>query len=498
MINEIKVARKSKIKNNYKMLTIVISLLVGMIVGLVIGIFSSRNKNYIQVKVYEKEIEKLKQQLSDEKTEAQQTLQNVKNEGNELLAEVRKECANRAQETLKYAIEEKEKACSERIQEQEKRHKEAISAQQIRFEEMMNKVVAQLKSETDELLKQRQKEFTESSKTSLGDIVNPLKEDIDKMKKVMHDSDIKQTELHSALKTQMENAIKYSDLAKQSAEELARVFKHGSKVQGDWGETILNEILESQGLIEGVHYEIQGTLRDSMGNVVKTEEGNILRPDVILHLDKQRDVIIDSKVSLKAFMDYVNADDEEKRKQCLKSHIDSLQRHVKELSLKDYSSYIQEPKIKMDYVIMFVPHTGALWTALNAQPDLWRAAMEKNVFIADEQTLFAAIRIIKLTWTQIVQAQNHEKVYALANEIIDRVGQFIKRYQAVGQALDKAKTAYEEGNKKLQPTGQSILQSCNKLIKLGGKQSDKNPLPAFKEVEDLQEIEASNEQAEEM
>jgi DNA recombination protein RmuC len=131
----------------------------------------------------------------------------------------------------------------------------------------------------------------------------------------------------------------------------------------------------------------------------------------------------------------------------------------------------------MDYVIMFVPHTGALWTALNAQPNMWRKAMEKNVFIADEQTLFAALRIISLTWTQIAQAENHEKVYALANEMLDRVGQFMRRYQAIGKALDNAQTAYEDAEKKLQPNGQSILQTCAKLQKLGAKQSSTNPLP---------------------
>ena len=130
----------------------------------------------------------------------------------------------------------------------------------------------------------------------------------------------------------------------------------------------------------------------------------------------------------------------------------------------------------MNYVIMFVPHTGALWTALNAQPDLWRKAMEKNVFIADEQTLYAALHIINLTWTQIAQAQNHEKVFALANEMIDRVGQFVRKYEEVGKALAKAQTAYEEGGRKLAPQGQSILTTAGKLIKLGAKQSDKNPI----------------------
>ena len=183
-------------------------------------------------------------------------------------------------------------------------------------------------------------------------------------------------------------------------------------------------------------------------------------------------------------MDYANAEDDEQRQACLKAHIASLQAHVKELAAKDYSSYIRPPKVKMDYVIMFVPHSGALWTALNAQPDLWRKAMDRNVFIADEQTLFSALRIINLTWTQIAQAQNHEKVYALANEMLDRVGQFMKKYQALGKALENAAKAYEDGEKKLQPTGQSILQTCAKLKKLGAKTSDKNPLPQLTEAEE--------------
>ena len=176
-------------------------------------------------------------------------------------------------------------------------------------------------------------------------------------------------------------------------------------------------------------------------------------------------------------MDFVNAETEDDRQRHLKAHVDSLQRHIKGLADKDYSSYIRPPKVRMDYVIMFVPHSGALWTALNAQPDMWRRAMERNVFIADEQTLFAALRIVSLTWTQIAQTENHEKVYALANEMLDRVGQFMKKYQLLGKALENAQKAFEDGEKKLQPSGQSILQTCAKLQKLGAKQSTTNPLP---------------------
>jgi DNA recombination protein RmuC len=156
---------------------------------------------------------------------------------------------------------------------------------------------------------------------------------------------------------------------------------------------------------------------------------------------------------------------------------------VKELSDKDYSSYIQPPKVKMDYVIMFMPHTGALWTALNAQPDLWRKAMEKNVFIADEQTLFAALRIINLTWTQIVQAENHEKVYRLAEEMLDRVGKFVKSYEEMGKQIERLQKAYEDGGKKLAPSGQSIITTSMKLMKLGAKQNAKNPVIDSEDVE---------------
>jgi DNA recombination protein RmuC len=309
------------------------------------------------------------------------------------------------------------------------------------------------------------------------------------MKVVMNDSTLKQTAMTSEMKVNIENMMRQSQAAKQSADELARVFKHRSKVQGDWGETVLAELLDSQGLTKGVHYDVQSVIKDAEGYVVKSMEGSIMRPDVILHLDQRREVIIDSKVSLTSFMDYVNAEDEDVRQMHLKAHIDSIQKHVKELSAKDYSSYVQAPKVKMDYVIMFVPHTGALWTALHSQPDLWRKAMDKNVFIADEQTLFAALRIINLTWTQIAQAQNHEKVYALANEMLDRVGQFMKKYQAIGKALENATKAYEDGEKKLLPGGQSILQTCGKLEKLGAKQSDKNPLPQLIDLDEIPTIE---------
>ena len=452
---------------------IMIIAIVSVVFGVLIGVWAMQNRQ----KLLQNQVENLQFQMQHVKDEAQEKLATVLDEKDKACENM----VNAKDKACKDLIDAQEKRHQESIEAQEKRHQEAMSAQQSHFEETIQKVTAQVKSATEVMLKERQKEFAESSNENIGQIVNPLKDTIDKMKQAIDESTLKQTELGGEMKSHIESMIRQSEAAKKSADELANTLKHGSKVQGDWGETILDELLESQGLTKGIHYDVQTYIRDKNGDIIMSDEGSKMRPDIILHLDKQRDVIIDSKVSLTAFMDYVNAENEDDREKFLKAHVDSINKHVKELSTKDYSSYIKLPKVKMDYVIMFVPHTGALWTALNAQPDLWRKAMEKNVFIADEQSLFAALRIINLTWTQIAQAQNQEEVFRLANEILDRVGQFMKKYQAIGKALGAATDAYNDGEKKLQPNGQSILQTCNKLIKVGAKQSVKNPLPQLTE-----------------
>ena len=425
--------------------------------------------------------EEASEQLAKTKAEAQQQLETLKKEASEQLEATKKEASDLLAKTKAEAEAQQQKALAEK----DAAWNDIMKGQEQRFNETMARMSEQMKNATADMLKDRQKEFADSSNQQLGQIVNPLRETIDKMKQTMADTTLKQTEMSSVLKDNIERSMQQAMAAKKSAEELANALKHGSKVQGDWGEAVLDELLTSQGLVRGIHYDTQAVIRDAQGNTVHTDDGATLRPDVILHLDQRREVIIDSKVSLTAFLDYANADNEADRQRFLKTHIDSLQKHVKELSTKDYSAYVQPPKVRMDYVIMFVPHTGALWTALNAQPDLWRKAMEQNVFIADEQTLFAALRIISLTWTQIRQAENHEQVYRLANEMLDRVGQFMKKYTAIGKALKTATTAYDDAERKLQPSGQSILQTCAKLQKLGAKQSDKNPLPQLIDIDEV-------------
>ena len=408
--------------------------------------------------------------LEDTRDEAERQLQAAKEE---------------AERQLMVARDETERQVQAAKEEAARWHKEAMDALQARFDETMEKVSAQMKSETAEMLKARQKEFSETSHLSLGQIVDPLKENIAELRKAMEEGNKEQAERNGEMRERIRSLLEHSDAARKSAEELAAAFKHGSKMQGDWGETILEELLASQGLTKGVHFDTQPVIRDKDGKTVRNEDGSFMKPDVILHLDERREVIIDSKVSLTAFVDYVNADNDADRQAFLKAHLESVKKHVKELAAKDYTSYVRPPKVSAGYVIMFVPNMGALWTALNAEPDLWRKAADKNVYIADEQTLYGALKIVSMTWTQVAQAQNHEKVFELANEMIDRVGLFMERYEAVGHALQKASDEYDEGLKKLQPQGKSILNTSAKLIRLGAKNSGKHPVQALLDIDDI-------------
>lgn len=381
----------------------------------------------------------------------------------------------KVQTELKYAKERNEADLAAR----EEAHRIAMESLQLRFDETIAKVSAQVKTDTAEMLKVRQKEFSESSNLSIGQIVNPLKENIAELKKAMESGNKEMAERNGEMRERIKALMEHSDAARKSADELAAAFKHGNKIQGDWGETILEELLAANGLTKGIHFDTQAVIRDKDGKPVKNENGGIMRPDVILHLDERREVIIDSKVSLTAYIDYVNAENEADRISFLKAHVESIKKHVRELSVKDYASYIEAPKVTAGYVIMFVPNSGALWTALKAEPDLWRKAAESNIYMADEQSLYGALKIVSLTWTQVAQAQNHEKVYELANEMIDRVGIFMEKYESIGKALKKASDEYEDGKKKLVPQGQSIINTSGKLIKLGAKNSDKHPIRAL-------------------
>ena len=368
---------------------------------------------------------------------------------------------------------------------QEKRHDEAVKSMKQTFAETIDHLKANLKAATEDMLKMRQAEFTDINKQNMQSIVDPLNETIAKMKQAMDGYSKEQNEFSGSMKTSIQAIIQQTETARQSAIELTTALKHDTKMQGDYGEAILDEILSKQGFTEGIHYELQYVMKDEAGRELKGDDGKGLRPDVLFHIDTVRDVIIDSKVNLTDFINFANAETPDERKMHLERHVKSIESQVKLLSQKNYFKYHKKTNTRMDYVIMFVPISAAWWEALRYKPSLWREAMDSNVYIADEQTLFAALRIIKLTWTQIAQVKSQKEIFDLVNQMIDRVGQFMKSYKAIGEAIGKAQEAYDKGYEKLTPGGQSILTTTTNLLKLGGRDSKTNPVAKFIDVDEI-------------
>lgn len=381
------------------------------------------------------------------------------------------------------------------LEAQERRHEEAVVSLKANFDKTMASMQQSVKAATEDMLRSRQQEFSQTSQQSIAGIVGPLNETIAKMQTAMENYSKEQSDFGGMMKANVETIVQQTRAAQESAIELTTALKHDTKLQGDYGETILDEILTSQGLTEGIHYDLQYTIRDEQGRAVKREEaggkreeGASMRPDVVLHLDNNRDVIIDSKLNLTDFINFANAKTPEERKRHLDRHVASIKNQIRALSQKNYSHFHAKTAGRMDYVIMFVPISAAWWEALRHEPTLWREAMAQNVYIADEQTLFAAISIIRLTWTQIAQVENQKEVFVLANEMVDRVGQFMKHHEAMGNALNNAVDAYSKAHKKLLPSGQSILKTTEKLLKIGVEDSKKSSVKKYLAVDESEEL----------
>ena len=457
------------------MTTTIIIAIIAIAAGVLAGILiSGRGKNAL---VSEKqtleaqliaakqshttEIALLNKQLESQKADSAQALQTAKEEADKRLADYKEEVKKRHDQVM----EETRQSYQKLIDEQDRRHRSDTEALEKRFSDIIAALREQVENTTNAMLKQRQEEFSDSSTRNIDSIVKPLKETIDKMKEEMARNSTVQTNMSAEIKTNMEHMIRQSIEAQKSAEELTRAFKHESKTQGNWGEVVLSNLLEKQGFTEGKDFEVQSTLKDEEGRVIHSEDGNRMIPDVLLHLDEKRDVIIDSKISMTAYINYANAEDEPTRRQYLKEHIASIKKHVDELSAKNYTQYQTNPHL--DFVIMFVPQVPALWAATAEEPSLWQDAMQKKVFIADEQTLYAALRIIRITWTHIDQERNHQRLYELAQEMVNRTGTFLSEFDGIGRNLEQALGAFEASKKKLLPGGKSISTTANQILALG-------------------------------
>ena len=351
------------------------------------------------------------------------------------------------------------------------------------LKEMKETVVNSMTAETEKLLKAREKELKEGNQNNMDGILKPLKESISAMEKAMKDNASSHLETTAKLSEQLKNAVKEmqektSDVGRK-ADTLSEALTGKPKVQGCFGENFLDAILAGEGLQEGTHYTREAANED------------LSRPDFVFHFKdgyEEKDLVVDSKVSLTAFVDYMNATTPEEKSAALDRHIKSVRKHIDELSRKEYAK--KRAKSFADYVLMFMPRDMAFRVALEADPMLWQEAYQKNVLIATEQTIMPFLKIIQLTWNKFQQDTNTQKITVAAQNMIDRVGAFYDAYIDLGKKLKSVTSAYNSGISKLKEGGQSITTSAKQVMELGVKRSKGKE---FIVPDQMIEIESDNE-----
>lgn len=336
----------------------------------------------------------------------------------------------------------------------------------------------QLKIDSEQVLKERVNQLTVGNGRELTSILEPLRENIKEMRTALDSSRDLNNRTSAQLNEAIADVLRHVDVVGREANKLSSALRNDNKITGNWGETVLNELLESQGLKNGVHFTAQNALLDENGQRLKSDlTEKTLIPDVVVHFTDNRDLIIDAKTSLNAFLDYNAANAEDERRDALKRHLRSIREHVKELARKDYCKYIKHPRRSVDFVIMFVPIEAALRLALDSDPKLWREALDMGVFISGEQSLSAALRVLHLSWRQEQQAINQRKVVEEAESMLERVGQFYKLFTEIGAKIESLNNTYTETAKKLKTGRQSILGPAQRLCDLGYKSNSRYPIP---------------------
>ena len=398
------------------------------------------------------------------------------------------EVSKQLQEEQKLQHEQYEQEQKILRQEQKEQQEEQMRQQLTLIREQMN-------SASEKILKERAEELSAVNKEQLSGILTPLQTHIQQMREAVERSDREHNSTMQRLDATIKTSIEQSRQVGERADKLAQALTGENKTQGNFGELRLKQLLEGMGLQEGEQFTLQETIRDKDGYVVYEEEGHRLIPDAILHFPDKRDVIIDSKMSFTAFEDYHNAETEAQRQDALKRHLTSMRNHVNELSRKNYSKYIAEGHAKLDFVLMYVFSESALQLALTNDATLWKDAYDRGVIITGSQNLYTMLRVLEMTWKQVRQVENQQKIMECANMIVDRVQLFAERFESVKQQLLKTQDSFDKLESITAETGQSILTPASRLLKMGASQNPKRKKQLQQEqaLENAEENEAVSE-----
>lgn len=334
---------------------------------------------------------------------------------------------------------------------------------------------AQFKSLAADIFSSQSEKFKEANETRLSEILNPLKEDIKDFKRRVDDTYMNSSKERTLLGEQMKRLMELNMSIGKEARDLTEALSGNTKVQGDWGEMVLETILVKSGLVEGENYFVQRTKNDD-GTQIKDDDNGRLRPDVVVALPDKKCIVIDSKVSLTAYVNYINADNEDDRQRFGKAHLLSVRSHLKELETKRYQDFVGVGNDdRIDYVLMFIPNEHAYMAAMTLDNNLWMEAYEKRVVIISPAHVISTLRLIAQLWTRDKQTKNALKIAEEGGKLYDKFVGFVNDMQTVEQSLGKASEAYASAMSKLHTGRGCIVSKVENLKKLGAKTSKTLP-----------------------
>lgn len=362
---------------------------------------------------------------------------------------------------------------SERLNIQTQRlHEENVKQNLSTQEAILKQTENRFRVLANEILKNQATEMQTRNAADIGHLLNPLKDDIERFRRDVTNFYSKESAERFSLQEKIKDLIEANQTIGKEARELSTALRGNSKIQGDWGELILEQILENSGLRKGAEFEVQ-MQRDEEGNALQDESGHGLRPDVVVRYPGDKVMVIDSKVSLTAFVDYVNADTQEDRERYGKLHLASVMKHISELSEKKYQDYVG--KEKLDFVMMFVPNEGAYSAALTLDPGLWQKAYDKRVLIVSPTQLVASLKIVAQLWRHDRQTRNAIDIAERSGAMYDKFVGFVQDMEKIEKSINATQTAYTSAMKKLRDGTGSLITRAEKLRELGVKASKRLP-----------------------
>lgn len=442
-------------------------ILVGLILGYIIAHFKSKSSQALS----KEEADALEQ-------EREQALQNISR------LEVRNENLSAQLEET----EQEEKQSEQRANEAEKQLaelnadyrnlKERLSEQKEEMQNLQDKFKDEFENLANKILEEKSEKFTEQNKEKLDQLLKPLGEKMEEFKKKVEETHKEDIEGRSSLKQHLEHLKEMNQQMAKEAKDLTKALKNDSKTQGRWGEVILQRILEKSGLTEGREYNTQ------VG--VKTAAGGQQFLDVVVSLPDEKNIIIDSKVSLKSYDEFIGADEEQEQNLALKEHIASMRTHVKKLGSKNYQN--QFANLSPDFVLMFVPIESAFGVALQHDGDLYYEAFEQNIVIVSPSTLLATLATIDSVWKQEYQSKNAQKIAERGGKLFDKFVLFVESLDEIGMRIRQSQESYDQAMNRLKTGRGDLIGQADKLRKLGANNS--KTLPG--ELTDPKQLENGN------